>query len=104
MRNDDILAAVSALDARPFCVGFAAETRDVEAYARDKLVRKRLDLIAANRVGVAGSGFQADDNVLTVYSADGSTELALASKAEQARRLIQLVVERYSATRPAQDP
>ena len=47
---------------RPFVVGFAAETHDVERYARDKLERKRLDMIAANRVGEEGSGFDADCN------------------------------------------
>ena len=52
-------------------VGFAAETDDVERYARGKLERKRLDLIAANRVGVAGSGFESDDNALVVYGHDG---------------------------------
>ena len=45
---------------RPFCVGFAAETRDVEAYARDKLERKKLDMIAANLVGDEHSGFEID--------------------------------------------
>ncbi len=95
VRNDDILAAVSALEARPFCVGFAAETRDVEAYARDKLERKRLDMIAANRVG-DGSGFEADVNQLDVFWADGGAPIEQASKTEVARRLIDLVAERYT--------
>ncbi|MDQ7015309.1 MAG: bifunctional phosphopantothenoylcysteine decarboxylase/phosphopantothenate--cysteine ligase CoaBC, partial [Gammaproteobacteria bacterium] len=53
-RNADILAEVSALDEdeRPFCVGFAAETQNLEQYALDKMQRKQLDLIAANLVGV----------------------------------------------------
>ena len=57
---------------RALVVGFAAETDDVEAYARGKLEKKRLDLIAANRVGVAGTGFESDDNALTVYCRDGA--------------------------------
>ncbi len=95
VRNDDILAAASALEERPFCVGFAAETRDIEAYARDKLARKRLDMIAANRVG-NGSGFEADVNQLDVFWTDGGARIEQASKAEVARRLIDLVAERYT--------
>ena len=95
VRNEDILAAVSALETRPFCVGFAAETRDVETYARDKLERKRLDMIAANRVG-DGSGFETDVNQLDVFWPDGSAPIEQASKTEVARRLIELVVERYT--------
>ena len=95
-RNPDILAAVSALEqGRPFCVGFAAETRDVEAYARDKLARKKLDMIAANRVG-GGQGFEADVNQLEVFWADGGERIAQASKAEVARRLIESIAERYT--------
>ena len=55
--NPDILAEVSAAEQRPFCVGFAAETDDLENYAREKLQRKKLDMIAANKVG-DGSGFK----------------------------------------------
>ena len=95
VRNDDILAAVSALEARPFCVGFAAETRDLETYARDKLERKKLDMIAANRVG-NGSGFEVDVNQLDLFWADGGVRIEQAGKAEVARRLIELVAERYT--------
>src|SRR3546814_20649128 len=48
-------------------VGFAAETGDVEANARAKLAKKKLDLIAANRVGVEGNGFESDDNSMVAY-------------------------------------
>ncbi len=95
VRNEDILAAVSALETRPFCVGFAAETRDVETYARDKLERKRLDMIAANRVG-DGSGFETDVNQLDVFWPDGGAPIEQASKTEVAKRLIELVAERYT--------
>ena len=97
--NPDILAAVAALDERPFCVGFAAETSDLEKYALDKLERKKLDMIAANAVGEAGSGFDADSNQLEVFWRDGRQSLARASKTEIAKRLIELIAERYTAAR-----
>ena len=90
----DILTEVAAHAQRPaLVVGFAAETDDLEAHARDKLARKRVDLIAANRVG-AGLGFEADDNALTVFAADGTREIARQSKAGVARELLAIVAER----------
>src|SRR3546814_2984524 len=65
-------------------VGFAAETGDVEANARAKLAKKKLDLIAANRVSVEGSGFESDDNALVVYWNDGQRALGPAPKTELA--------------------
>lgn len=94
VRNPDILAEVAARQDRPFVVGFAAETDDVEAYARGKLERKRLDMIAANQVGVAGSGFDADLNALVVLWPGGRTEIARAGKVEVARQLLALVARR----------
>ena len=90
----DILTEVAAHAQRPaLVVGFAAETDDLEAHARDKLARKRVDLIAANRVG-AGLGFEADDNALTVFAADGTREIARQSKVGVARELLAIVAER----------
>lgn len=96
VQNPDILAEVAAQAAplRPFVVGFAAETDDVERYARDKLARKRLDMIAANRVGADNCGFDSERNALSVYWADGSAEIGMADKSEVARRLLALVLER----------
>ena len=94
--NPDILAAVSALPEPPFLVGFAAETHDVETYARDKLARKKLDMIAANQVG-AGLGFEADDNALSLYWAGGGQELPRAAKTELARALVACIAARYRA-------
>jgi phosphopantothenoylcysteine decarboxylase/phosphopantothenate--cysteine ligase len=91
----DILASVAALERRPFTVGFAAETNDVEKHALDKLQRKRLDLIAANEVGES-KAFDRDDNALLVLWDGGRRELALKSKAELAREFVALVGERYS--------
>ena len=102
VRTPDIVAGVAAMDDRPFTVGFAAETESVQAHARDKLERKGLDMIAANRVGVPDRGFASERNALSVLWRDGgSTDLGLAPKAELARSLIGLVAERYRAEHPA---
>ena len=94
----DILASVAALERRPFTVGFAAETVDVERHAREKLARKRLDLIAANEVG-AERAFDREDNALLVLWPGGRRELALKSKSELARELVMLIAERYREAR-----
>ena len=70
---------------RPFVVGFAAETQNVERNALAKLEGKNLDLIAANQVG-ENLGFDQDDNALTVYWNGGERELARCSKAQLAGR------------------
>ena len=102
VRTADIVAGVAAMGDRPFTVGFAAETESLEAHAKDKLQRKGLDMIAANRVGLPDRGFASERNALTVLWGDGgSRELGLAPKAELARSLIGLVAERYRAEHPA---
>jgi phosphopantothenoylcysteine decarboxylase/phosphopantothenate--cysteine ligase len=93
----DVLAAVAARPDRPFVVGFAAETRDLEAHARAKLENKRLDMIAANLVG-PGVGFDADHNTLKVLWTGGSEDLGQASKEALAARLIASIVERFRAS------
>lgn len=98
VRTPDILAEVAADPRRPaLVVGFAAETDDVERYARGKLERKRLDLIAANRVGVEGGGFECDDNALSVYWQGGARELGPLPKTALADALLDLVVARMRA-------
>jgi phosphopantothenoylcysteine decarboxylase/phosphopantothenate--cysteine ligase len=97
-RAPDILATVAALEQRPFTVGFAAETTDVEKHARDKLVRKRVDLIAANEVG-ADRAFDRDDNALVLLWSGGRCELALKSKSDLAREFIEQVAARYRESR-----
>jgi len=96
--NPDILKDLAAAAPHPFLVGFAAETHDVAAYAQDKLARKGLDMIAANRVG-EGLGFEADDNALSLYWPGGGEELPRASKHALATRLVARVAERYRAAR-----
>ena len=81
VKNPDIVASVAALETgRPFTVGFAAETQDVEKYARSKLEKKNLDLICANDVSVEGQGFNSSDNALNLYWKDGQKSLPLDSK------------------------
>jgi phosphopantothenoylcysteine decarboxylase/phosphopantothenate--cysteine ligase len=99
VRNPDILASVAALTRRPFTVGFAAETNDLEANARQKLESKRLDLVAANRIGAPGVGFESLDNSLLVIDRAGSTDLPTQSKAKLARALIQLIAEKLHAAK-----
>jgi phosphopantothenoylcysteine decarboxylase/phosphopantothenate--cysteine ligase len=95
-RNPDILAAVAQRSPKPFTVGFAAETENLEANARDKLERKRLDLIAANWVGPeAEGGFNRDANALTVLWPGGKSELPLQEKEALARALVALVAEHF---------
>ncbi|MEP1583969.1 MAG: bifunctional phosphopantothenoylcysteine decarboxylase/phosphopantothenate--cysteine ligase CoaBC, partial [Marinobacter sp.] len=64
VRNPDTLAAIAARADAPFTVGFAAETRDVEHYALDKLTRKKLSMIVANDVSAPGLGFNSDNNAV----------------------------------------
>lgn len=97
VRTADVLAEIAAHAQRPrVVVGFAAETHEVERYARDKLVRKGLDLVAANRVGVAGCGFESEDNALNVLSADGAQALGPAPKTELADALLDLIRARLA--------
>jgi len=98
VRTSDILADVAARHGAPFTVGFAAETTDLHKHARDKLIAKKLQMIAANQVGLAGRGFDSDHNALTVLWADGSREFALQSKVQLALNLMDLVAERYRAS------
>ncbi len=95
VKNPDIIAEVATLAAKPFVVGFAAETRDVEHYALDKMARKKLDMIAANDVAREGQGFNSDDNALTVFWPGGRQELPLARKTEVARHLMALIIKKY---------
>lgn len=94
-RTTDILAQVSASTRRPFVVGFAAETESLEQHAREKLLAKNLDLIAANEVGHS-KAFDCDQNALLVLWRGGRVELAPASKRELGRQLTQIIIQRFS--------
>jgi phosphopantothenoylcysteine decarboxylase/phosphopantothenate--cysteine ligase len=89
----DIVKSVADMAKRPFVVGFAAETNDVEENARSKLKRKKLDMIAANEVG-DGIAFDCDENALTVLWPGGKVEVARGPKIDVARALIALIAER----------
>jgi phosphopantothenoylcysteine decarboxylase/phosphopantothenate--cysteine ligase len=95
-RTTDILATVAAGSPRPFVVGFAAETQNVERNALAKLEGKRLDMIAANQVG-DNLAFDCEDNALTVYWPGGKRELARALKRQLAAELIAVIAERFAA-------
>ncbi len=89
----DIVKSVADMAKRPFVVGFAAETNDVESNARGKLKRKRLDMIAANLVG-DGVAFDCEDNALTVIWPGGKAEITRGPKIDVARELIALIAKR----------
>lgn len=99
VRNPDILATLANHARRPgWCVGFAAETDDVLAYASDKLTRKNLDLIVANDVSQPGVGFNADDNAVTLIDRSLTPQpLAQASKHKLARQIIAVVANRLNS-------
>ena len=97
-RTPDVLATVAALPDRPFVVGFAAETESVEQHARAKLLKKNLDMIAANEVG-HDKAFDCEDNQLIVLWRTGRRDLGKAPKLTLARELVSLIVESFAAAR-----
>jgi len=96
IQNKDIMSAITQQQSNPFVVGFAAETENVPAYAKDKMQRKGLDMIAANQVG-KGLGFGVDTNALQVFWPQGEKTLPKALKSHLARDLMRLIIERYDA-------
>ena len=97
-KTKDILADVAKLDKHPFTVGFAAETHNLEVYARDKLVRKKLDMIAANWVGQEQGGFDSEQNALHVFWEKGDKVFPMMDKTRLAEQLISLIAERFNTT------
>ncbi|EPR9023083.1 bifunctional phosphopantothenoylcysteine decarboxylase/phosphopantothenate--cysteine ligase CoaBC [Cronobacter dublinensis] len=96
VKNPDIVTGVAALvENRPYVVGFAAETNNVEEYARQKRLRKNLDLICANDVSLAGQGFNSDTNALHLFWQEGDKVLPLERKALLGQRLLDEIVTRY---------
>ena len=91
-RTEDIALTLGKLkQPGQLLAGFAAETDEVEQNARKKLIEKKFDWIAANRVGIPGSGFGSDTNTVKLYAADGSmTDLGSGLKTELADRLIRI--------------
>ncbi|HEY0721132.1 MAG TPA: bifunctional phosphopantothenoylcysteine decarboxylase/phosphopantothenate--cysteine ligase CoaBC [Gammaproteobacteria bacterium] len=101
-RNEDIVATVAALPGRPFTIGFAAETERLAEHARDKLARKRLDLVAANWVGAQaeGGGFDSDENALELFWPGGHRSLARGAKERLAVQLIDEIARLYGERQP----
>lgn len=99
VKNPDILAGMAQGHPRPFCVGFAAETQQVETYARDKILRKNLDAIVANDVSDPSIGFGSDDNSVTLLlrrkDQISSHPLPQNSKRLLARQLLQQLLTFY---------
>ncbi len=99
-RTVDVLASVAARPHRPFVVGFAAETESVEQNARAKLLKKNLDMIAANEVGHT-KGFDCEDNHLIVLWRAARRDLGSGPKLQLARELVRLIAESYEASADA---
>jgi phosphopantothenoylcysteine decarboxylase/phosphopantothenate--cysteine ligase len=91
VQNPDIIATVAKHRARPFVVGFAAETEDTIANARSKLAKKGLDMIVVNDVSDRRIGFDSNDNAVTVITPDDETRIDFATKADVARALIERI-------------
>jgi phosphopantothenoylcysteine decarboxylase/phosphopantothenate--cysteine ligase len=102
-RTIDVLASVAARPNRPFVVGFAAETESVEHHARAKLLRKNLDMIAANEVSHT-KGFDCEDNHLIVLWREARRDLGAGPKIALARELVQLIASSYADAREASGP
>ena len=94
VENPDILADVASLPAAPFCVGFAAESRNLEEYAQSKRRKKKIPLIAGNLIQ---DGFGGDDNRLVLFDDRGSHPLAPAPKSVLARQLIEHVARHLAS-------
>lgn len=96
VENPDIVATIARQQPKPFTVGFAAETRDVVNYARQKIARKNLDMIVANDVSRSDIGFNSDESAVTVLWHNGEQVLDLASKHQIARTIIALIAQRLT--------
>jgi len=97
VRTVDVLAEVAAHPMRPaLVVGFAAETEHLATHAREKLIKKRLDLIAANQVGGVEGGFDHDENTLFLYWPGGECRIGPAPKPELAHVLLNWTEDRFA--------
>lgn len=95
IRNPDIIADIATHPQRPFTIGFAAETQNVESYAKGKLEKKQLDLIIANDVSNTEIGFNSDNNAVVMIWNGGQKSLPQASKTQLSRRLIEEISQHY---------
>jgi phosphopantothenoylcysteine decarboxylase/phosphopantothenate--cysteine ligase len=95
-KTEDILTTVAASDYKIFTVGFAAETNNLEQYARSKLVDKNLNMIIANQVGLPDRGFDSDNNAASVFWKNGYQTFSLQPKKQLATDLINLIAKHYA--------
>jgi len=96
IKNPDIVAGVAAMQHnRPYVVGFAAETQNVEEYAQEKRTRKNLDVICANDVSKTGQGFNSDTNALHLFWQKGDKVLPLCDKSLLGQQLLDEIVSLY---------
>ena len=105
--NPDIIAEVGEMadGTRPFLVGFAAESDDLEANARSKLRDKGLDLIVGNKVGGPFDAVGSDENKVIVFGAEGElSDWPMLPKRQVAERLWDLIVDRYRKAHPPERP
>ena len=92
VKNPDIVASVAAMSsARPYTVGFAAETQNLENYARVKLSSKNLDMIIGNDVSEAGVGFGAEQNRIMIITKTDTVEPKKGAKASLSTAILQLI-------------
>jgi phosphopantothenoylcysteine decarboxylase/phosphopantothenate--cysteine ligase len=107
VRTPDILAELGRRrlgGSTPVLVGFAAESGDPVARAREKLQRKQADFIVANDISRPDAGFEVDMNTVTIVSADAEEHVPLAPKAEIAAAILDRAERRLSALKPAPEP
>jgi phosphopantothenoylcysteine decarboxylase/phosphopantothenate--cysteine ligase len=90
--NPDILGWVAARPKPPLCVGFAAETRNLDAYADEKRRRKKVQLMVAN---LAQNAIGSDENEVSLLDDAGTHRLARASKDVVARQIVEHIAELY---------
>jgi len=95
-KNPDIIRTVAAAHKSAFMVGFAAESTDVENYAKGKLKTKALDAIIANDISRSDIGFNSDDNEVSWIDADSSITFSKRSKAQLSRDLIAQIAGKYN--------
>lgn len=95
-QTPDILKTLSKSKNRQILIGFAAETNDVETYAKKKLKEKNLDAIAANNVSKKDAGFASDFNEISLFFKDGKTaELGRGTKDDLAQKLVKILSEKF---------
>ena len=97
IKNPDIVSTVANHEQRPFTVGFAAETQDIDPYARQKLVSKNLDMIVGNDVSRSDIGFNSDENAVTVFWSENQQSFDPRSKSSLAMDLIELIAHQFAA-------